>query len=206
MTRSTLVGWIVIAAAALLVLLLAAAVALVILTFTGGPSLAPVCAGRALDMMPAADRTFDARWTAFDTFLEGGVPDALDVEEGVVTARAREFLESERQVGAISELTICFFGPRDDASLGYTEVRGRIELPVPASVAGSLRGRLDLGGAHPVLEITHIEVGNLPAFLTISVRQGIEDAVNAALADVALRHRYSLDFREGLVRVVGRQR
>ena len=157
-------------------------------------------------MMPAVDRTFDARWTAFDTFLEGGVPDALDIEEGVVTARARDFLEAERQLAEISELTICFFGPRDEASLGYAEVRGRIELPIPASVAGSLRGRLDLGGAHPVLAITHIEVGNLPAFLTTRVRQGIEDAVNAALADVALRHRYSLEFREGLVRVVGRSR
>ncbi len=206
MTPSTLVGWIVIAAAALVVLLLALAVTLTALTFTGGASLSPVCGGRALDLAPAPDRAFDTRWGAFDDFLESGVPDALDMEEGVVTARARDFLEGERQLAGIGELVICFFGPADRGSLGYAEVRGRIELPVPASVAGSLHGRLDLQGAHPVLEITRLEVGNLPAFLTTSVRQEIEDAVNAALANVALRHRYNLEFREGLVRVVGRPR
>lgn len=206
MTPSTLVGWIVIAAGTLLVLLLALAVTLTALTFTGGPSLAPLCGDRLLDLTTAPDRTFDARWSSFDTFLDSGVPDQLDVEEGVVTARARAFLETEHQLAEISELVICFFGPADEAGVGYAEVRGRIALPVPASVAGSIRGRVDLGGAHPVLEITRVEVGNLPAFLTESVRQGVEDAVNAALARVELRHGYSLEFREGFASVIGRPR
>jgi hypothetical protein len=206
MTPSRLVGWLVIVAVTLLVLLLALVVTLTVLTFTGGPSLAPVCGGRILDLAPSPERSLDARWDGFDTFLEGGVPDALDVEEGVVTARARAFLEGERQIGEISELVICFFGPEDPGSLGYAEVRGRIELPLPASVAGTLRGRLDLGGAHPVLEVTRLEVGNLPEFLTLRVRQEIEDAVNAALAGVALRHRYSVEFGDGFARVIGRPR
>ena len=70
----------------------------------------------------------------------------------------------------------------------------------------TIRGRIDLGGTQPVLDLTRMEVGNLPVFLTAGVQEEIEGAVNAALAGVDLQHRYSLEFREGFARIIGRPR
>ena len=57
-----------------------------------------------------------------------------------------------------------------------------------------------------MLDLTRMEVGNLPVFLTAGVQEEIEDAVNAALAGVDLQHRYGLEFREGFARIIGRPR
>ena len=206
MTRSTLVGWIVIGVATLAVAAAALVVTLVALLLTGGPSLAPVCGDRTLDLMPSPELRFDTRWDDFDTYLQSGVPDSLDLREGVVTARARAFLEAEPDFDAIRGVVICFFGPPDDASVGYAEVRGRVDLPAGSSVGATLRGRIDLRGTGPVLDLTRMEVGNLPVFLTAGVQEEIEEAVNAALAGVDLQHRYSLEFREGFARIIGRPR
>ncbi len=206
MTPSTLVGWIVIGVAVLTAVGLALVVTLAALLLTGGPNLAPVCGDRTLDLAPSPDLSFDTRWDGFDSFLETGVPDALDLEEGVVTARARAFLEAEPEFDAIHDVVICFFGPPDAASLGYAEVRGRVDLPAGSGIGATIRGRIDLGGTQPVLDLTRMEVGNLPVFLTAGVQEEIEDAVNAALAGVDLQHHYNLEFREGFARIIGQPR
>ena len=57
-----------------------------------------------------------------------------------------------------------------------------------------------------MLDLTRMEVGNLPVFLTAGVQEEIEAAVNAALAGVDLQHRYNLEFREGFARIIGQPR
>ena len=76
----------------------------------------------------------------------------------------------------------------------------------PGGVSASIRGRMDLRCAHPVVEITDIDLGSVPGFITSGIETGIEKALNEALVDVDLRHRYNLDFREGFARVNGQPR
>ena len=206
MIPSTALGWIVIGVGTLV---LSAAVfvgVMILLVFVGGPSGEAACGDRVLDPSPSPDRAFDPRWDGFDEFLETGVPDSLDLEEDVVTARAREFVEVEHEVDEITNLVICFFGPEEEGGLGEGELRGRVAIPVLPDVSASIRGRMDLGGEHPVLEITDIDVGSVPGFITGGIEDGIEDALNETLQDIDLQHRYNLDFRDGFARVNGQTR
>ena len=206
MTPSTTIGWIVSGVGTLVVGAMIFVGVMVLLVFIGGPNAEAVCGDRVLDTAPTADRSFDPRWDGFDEFLDTGVPDSLDLEEDVVTARAREFLEIDHEVDEIGQVVICFFGPEAQGELGVAEVRGRVAIPVLPDVSASIRGRMDLRGAHPVVEITDIDLGSVPGFITSGIETGIEKALNEALVDVDLRHRYNLDFRDGFARVNGQPR
>ena len=206
MIPSTTVGWIVIGVGTVVLGLATVVGVLVVLVFVGGPSAEAVCGDRVLQAAPSNDRAFDPRWASLDDFLDTGVPDTLDLEEDVVTARARAFLGVEHDIDEIQGLVICFFGPEESGGLGEAEVRGSVAIPVLPDVNAKIRGRMDLRGEHPILEITDIDVGSLPGFVTSGVESGIEDAINEALEDVNLRHRYSLEFRDGFARVNGQPR
>lgn len=206
MVPSTTLGWIVIGVGTVVLAAVVFVGVMILLVFVGGPSAEAVCQDHVLDPAPASDRAFDPRWAGFDEFLDTGVPDSLDLEEDVVTARAREFLEVEHDVHEIADLVICFFGPEETGGLGDAEVRGRVAIPVLPDVSASIRGRMDLGGEHPVLEITDIDLGSVPGFITGGIEDGIEDTLNEALQDVDLQHRYNLEFRDGFARVNGQPR
>lgn len=206
MVPSTALGWIVITVGTLVLGAVAFVGTMVLLVFVGGPSAEAVCGDRVLDEGPSANRAFDPRWDGFDAFLDTGVPDSLDLEEDVVTARAREFLTVEHDVDEIMDVVICFFGPETPGGLGEAEARGEVAIPVLPDVNASIRGRMDLSGAHPVLEVTDIDLGSVPGFITSGIEEAIEDALNEALEDVELQHRYGLEFRDGFARVNGRAR
>lgn len=206
MIPSSALGWIVIGVGTLVLAAVVFVGVMILLVFVGGPSAEAVCGDRVLDPAPSSDRAFDPRWDGFDEFLDTGVPDSLDLEEDVVTARARDFLETEHEVDEITGLVICFFGPEEAGGLGDGEVRGRVAIPVLPDVSASIRGRMDLSGTHPVLEITDIDLGSVPGFITGGIEDGIEKALNEALVDIDLQHRYNLEFRDGLARVNGQPR
>lgn len=206
MIPTTPIGWILAGVSAIVLTVATAVGVLVILVFVGGPSAEAVCGERALELNVSADRAFDPRWDGFDAFLDTGVPDALDLEEDVVTARARAFLTVEHDIDEIEDLVICFFGPESPGELGQAEVRGRVSIPVLPDVSASIRGSMDLTGEAPVLDLTDIDLGSVPGFVISGVESAIEDAINEALEDVSLRHRYNLEFRDGFARVNGQPR
>ena len=57
-----------------------------------------------------------------------------------------------------------------------------------------------------MLEVTDIDLGSVPGFITSGIEGAIEKALNEALEDVDLQHRYSLEFRDGFARVNGQPR
>ena len=206
MTPSKAVGLIVITGGTLILGAMIFVGVMVALVFVGGPNAEAVCGDRVLDADPAPDRLFDPRWDGFDAFLDTGVPDSLDLEDEVVTARARDFLTVDHDVDEIVDVVICFSGPRESGGQGEAEVRGEVAIPVLPDVSASIRGRMDLTGERPVLEITDIDLGSVPGFITSGIKGAIEDALNEALEDVELQHRYRLEFRDGFARVNGQPR
>lgn len=204
MMPSTTLGWIVISLATLVIAAGGFVAVMVILVFVGGPTSAAVCGGRTLAVGSGAGLRFDGRWDGFDAFLDTGVPESLDLEEAEVTERARSFLTVENDVDEIRDVVVCFLGPEEAGGLGQGELRGKVAIPVLPDVSGRVRGRLDLRGPRPALEVTDIDLGSVPGFLTSRAGGAIEEAINAALADVALQHHYTIDFYEGFVRINGR--
>ncbi len=204
MMPSTTLGWIVISLATLVIAVGGFVAVMVILVFVGGPTSTAVCGERALAVGSGAGLRFDGRWDGFDAFLDTGVPESLDLEEAEVTERARSFLTVENDVDEIRDVVVCFLGPEEAGGLGRGELRGKVAIPVLPDVSGRVRGRLDLSGPQPALEVTDIDLGSVPGFLTSRAGGAIEEAINAALADVALQHHYTIDFFEGFVRINGR--
>jgi hypothetical protein len=204
MLPSSPLGWIALSVSALITGAFIFVGVMVLLVFIGGPSSEAACRDRTMNLAPAADRGFDTRWDFFDIFLDTGVPDNLDLEEDVVTARARDFLTMEHDFDELEDIVICFFGAEEAGELGQGEVRGKVAIPILPDVSASIMGRVDLTGTHPMLTITDIDVGSLPGFITSAMDDAIEDEINEALEDVDLRHRYTIQFREGFVQVNGR--
>jgi len=171
----------------------------VLLVFVGGPNTDPVCGGRDVVVSSELAASFDARWDAFSSALDAGRAATLSLDESVITARARTFL-SEHGVDEVRNVVVFFFA----ADGGYGEARAEVDVPVLGGTAGRIRGRLDLRGASPVLEITKLDVGSLPGFVEGPITNAIEDAINnEALADLSLEHRLTLTFGEGTVLISG---
>ena len=174
---------VVMAAAAIFVIVM------VILFFVGGPDLSANCSGRALDLSRSG-QAFDDLWDDFNLRIDAGQTELITIDEGLATSRARSFLVDE-EVGEIRDVTICLNGP------DVNEARGKVEIAVLPDVTAVLTGDIDINGSHPVITITDIEVGSLPGFVADLVDGPIEAAVNEALEDIELRHRYALQTGAG---------
>ena len=171
-------------------------IVMVALFFVGGPDLSATCDARAIDLSRGG-QAFDDLWDDFDARIDGGQTQLLTISEGLVTDRARSFLAAE-EVDELRDVTICLNGP------GLNEARGKIEIAVLPDVAAVLTGDIDISGSHPVITITDIDVGSLPDFAADLVDGPIEAAVNEALEEIDLLHRYSLQTGAGIASVEGR--
>ncbi len=146
---------------------------------------------------------WDAKWKTFDNQLDSGQAATITFTESEVTARAVSYLKAKD--APLDEVVVCFHE-------GGAEARAKVELPTLADipVIGSafetnakVKGTIDLSGPHPVVEITEIEAGNLPGFVSDQVKNNVKDVINNRLDDLNLSHNYSVTFTEGSVAVSG---
>ena len=80
---------------------------------------------------------------------------------------------------------------------GEGEIRGTVDLPVLPDVDARLRGVMDLTGPSPPIEITNIDIGSLPSFLTGPLEDAVADAVNAGLRETGLSRSYAVVYETG---------
>ena len=175
---------------------------LAILAFVGGPDLQATCGDRDVPATPTMAAQFDTRWDAFQDDLDSGLTASVRYTEADATARARAFI-AEHNIDEIEEVTICFFADPEGGP-GFAEGRGKVSVPVLPDVTARLRGTVELRGDVPRLDLTEIDVGSLPGFVTGAVESAVESAVNDGFVDMPIDHDFTLRFEEGVVIIEGR--
>ena len=172
----------------------------VVLTFVGGPDLSAACGGRIVSAAPELAAAFDQKWDAFSDQLDSGGAATVTFSENEITARAVAFLQDE-SIDEIRNITLCIFSGVNE---GEGEIRGTVDLPVLPDVDARLRGVMDLTGPSPRIEITNIDIGSLPGFLTGPLEDAVAAAVNAGLRETGLSRRYAVTYETGAVTIRAR--
>ena len=165
----------------------------VVLTFVGGPDLSTACGDRTVTAGPELAAEFDRKWDGFSETLERGDAATVIFTENEVMARAVAFLRDE-SIDEIRNITPCIFSGVDG---GEGEIRGKVDLPVLPDVDARLRGVIDLIGPSPRIDITEIDIGSLPGFLSGPLDNAVADAVNAGLRETDLSRRYAVIYVSG---------
>lgn len=106
---------------------------------------------------PALVASYDQRWAEFNAQLLRGLPATIVVSEEEATAKTRAFLVLSD--APIDDVRVCF-------TPGQGDISGTIDGPMGADVKVRLKGDVDLSKAIPDAEITSIEIGALPRFMT----------------------------------------
>lgn len=181
-----------------------------LLAGSGGPDdPAGVCRNSQLDLEslespglrdvvtdPALAQTWQGRWDAFQAQLDAGEGVSITFEESEMTSRATQWLGTEDI--PLKRVTICFYE-------GEAEARATADVPVVSDIPllggvfemeVSARGRIDLSGGHPRIDITKLDAGALPGVATSLVEDDIESLVNDQLAEMTLGRIYDVTFRE----------
>lgn len=201
--------WVLALLAAGISIIILAAVVLAVLIGTGGVGKAGECKGpdgadRTVANDPALAEAWQTAWDGFNSQLDGGTSSSMTFDESQATSRANRFIE-DRNVPVVRDVTVCFHA-------GEAEARGTVEVPVFSGfpVLGGLfdseakiTGTMDLSGAHPRINITNIDVGNVPGVIADSMDGRIESAVNDKLVDMRISHVYTLTFAESEATIAG---
>lgn len=129
--------------------------AMLLATFRGSPG---ECGdGTPVNDDPALVAAYNARWAAFNEELVRGLPASIVVSEDEATAKSRAFLALS---GApVDDVRVCF-------TEGEGDISGTLDGPFGADVAVRLKGDVDLTRATPDAELTSIQIGALPHFMT----------------------------------------
>jgi hypothetical protein len=173
-------------------------IVVVILVFTGGPSLEAACGDRSIDTTQHTSAAFDNKWDAFDDRVAAGQPSTVAFDEAELTQRVQAFLIDE-DIEEIKEVTICLFAD------GSAEAKGKIDVPVFPDISASIKGRVDLVGNVPVFSIDDFDVGNTGFLVDAFGAEGeVEDGVNEALEKLDLKNApYGVAIGEGVATVNG---
>lgn len=166
----------------------------VILAFTGGPG--PCTAGSPpITNNSAGAAAFQQKWDALDAILDGGTPSSDTFNESEVTSRANEYITQNTDVD-FKNVRICLHD-------GLGEATGSLEVLLGLETDIRVSGTMDLSGSTPVAQIDDIEIGNVPGFVTGAIESLVEDAIDEALEDIALKHTYTPTLTEGQVQIDG---
>ena len=142
---------------------------------------------------PDLSAAFDQKWDALSDQLDSGGAATVTFSENEITARAVAFLRDE-SIDEIRNITLCIFSGVNE---GEGEIRGTVDLPVLPDVDARLRGVMDLTGPSPPIEMTNIDIGSLPSFLTGPLEDAVADAVNAGLRETGLSRSYAVVYETG---------
>ncbi len=198
----TIVWWFVGIAVTVAVLVIGSGGLLAVLLVTGGPPTDLVCA----DSMSGAERTvrstaplsdaLQARFDALDDQLNQGNAGQVDFNESDATSRALQFVLEEDL--PVTEVVVCFHDG------GVIEIRAKVDLGelvgalavLEGDVRAEATGTFDFSGGSIRIDLTSLNVGNVPGFATDFAEEPLEELINEALAEQALDHGYSLRVEE----------
>lgn len=188
----------------------AALMLFVLLTASGSPGeISGACRNTSLDLEspespglrdvvtdPALALTWQERWDAFRSGVDAGQGTRISFEESEMTSRAAKYIADEDI--PLKHITICFYD-REAEARATAEIPGVRDIPVLGGVFDTevrARGRIDLSGEHPRIDITSLEAGRLPGFASGLVEGDFESLINSRLAELTLSRSYDVAFRE----------
>lgn len=162
------------------------------LAATGGPG---ACSpgGGPVTVDTANSDAFQTKWDAFNDVLKAGSPSSVTLSESELSSRAKTYLD-KHDVG--------FHDPRVCLHNGYGEASSTFSL-LGVDVKLKIKGTLDLAGAHPKGHIDSMQIGNVPGFLTSPAEKVVNRALDSALNDLKLDHRYAPVLTDGKATVGG---
>jgi hypothetical protein len=163
-----------------------------VLATRGGPG-ACTPGGGPVTVDAANSDGFQRKWDAFNAVLDGKAPRSVALNEGELTSRAKSYLD-KHDVG--------FHDPRICLHNGYGEGSATFSL-LGTDVKLKFRGTMDLAGAHPKAKIDSMQIGSVPGWLTAPAERIVNSALDGALNDLKLDHRYAPVLTEGNVTVAG---
>ncbi len=181
-----------IALTAIIVVLIAAVIFVgvnVILALSGGPG--PCTPGGGPITISAANaESFDAKWMDLYDTLYFGSPGSANFNESEVSS----FFDRE--------VTSPFSDPRICIHDGFGEGTATIDI-LGLSVKVKVTGNVDMSGPQPVADITAIEAGNVPGFITDFIVDSIADFVDDEANRVNLDFIYTPTLTEGNAQIAG---
>ena len=152
---------------------------------------------------PTLATQWQQRWDQFNATLDTGSAGSVTFEEGEATSRVAQWIDETD--APLSEVTICFYA-------GIAQAGGHANIPILNDVPliGGLfetdvrvLGRIELGGEQPRIRIAEMDAGDFPDWMSDPIKDDIEEIVNERLADLTIRHRYTVTLRESQMEITG---
>jgi hypothetical protein len=176
----------------LVLLAVAFVVVLGVLAATGGPGACTPGDG-AITVDAANSASFQQKWDALSATLDGGASGSANFNESELSSRADTFLK-QHDVG-FHDSRVCIHSGSGEGSATFSFLSFDVKVKV--------RGTVDLSGRHPKTKIDGMDIGNVPGFLTGPVEKVVDRAIDSALNDVNLKHRYTSALTPGQAAVNG---
>ncbi|MEO6197420.1 MAG: hypothetical protein ABIP58_04845 [Dehalococcoidia bacterium] len=116
--------------------------------------------------------------------------------ESQVSSRAASYLEET----ALQDVVVCFHDGSAEARATY-QIPAVYDVPVIGddlfTVYATAEGSISFAGERPSIDITEIDAGRLPGFITDQVADLVEDEVNNEIDGLQLDYAYEVTFTEG---------
>jgi hypothetical protein len=163
-----------------------------VLAATGGPGACSPGDG-PITVDAANSASFQQKWDALSATLGGGAPGSATFNESELSSRADTFLK-QHDVG-FHDSRVCIHSGSGEGSATFSFLGFDVKVKV--------RGTVDLSGRHPKAKIDHMDIGNVPGLLTGPAEKVVSRAIDSALDDVDLNHRYTPALSPGQAAVSG---
>ncbi len=164
-----------------------------ILATVGGPgSCTP--GGGAIVVNASNASAFDQKWDGFDAILDAGSPSSVTFNESELTSRADQFTRDE--AGDIKDVRICVHN-------GFGEATGTLDAFLGIDAKFKAEGTVSLLGDHPEVDLTDVDIGNVPGFFLNLFENLLEDAIEELLEELDLEHTLTPTLTEGQATIDG---
>ena len=162
------------------------------LAVTGGPSACTPGDG-PITVDAANSTSFQQKWDALNATLDSGAAGSTTFSESELSSRADTYLR--KHDAGFNHPRVCVHNGSGEASATFSFLGFDMKVKV--------KGTVDLTGRHPKAKAQHVDVGNIPGFLTGPAQKVVNRAIDSALGDVDLHHRYTATLTAGQSDVSG---
>lgn len=178
----------------LVIVMLAVAFVVVfgVLAVTGGPAACTPGDG-PITVDATNSASFQQKWDALTATLNAGAPGDAAFNESEISSRADTYLK-QHNVG-FHNSRVCIHNGSGEGSATFSFAGLHVKVKV--------RGTVDLSGPHPKAKIAHMDIGNVPSFLSAPAERVVNRAIDSALGDVNLHHHYTPTLIPGQAAVSG---
>ena len=133
---------------------------------------------------------------AQDAVASGQATATVTFSESEVSSRAAQYLAGT----ALEDIVVCFHEGYAEARVTY-QVPAFYDVPVIGddlfTVFATAEGTISFAGERPSIDITELDAGRLPGFVTDEVADRVEEEVNNEIDDLQLDYAYEVTFTEG---------